>query len=255
MQMRNRKWLLAVVGVLVITLVGCQGARERKKQISNLEAQLQTCLGEKATLKAELEDTRAELRETEVELEEARSKQAELASLRDSLEQSIEERKQRVQELRELVKNISGMSVESRDEGDFIVIENKILFPSGKITLTDEARKALDASVVGYLKEHLQKNAAQQVRIDGHTDGEPISASGWEDNYHLAAMRAHSVMQHLVSKGIPKQQMYIVGFGPNRPRVEPEKPTASVPENRRVEILMVPERGSTPRQMLESLAK
>lgn len=253
--MRNRISLLVVAAVVAITLVGCQGTRDRKKQLSTLEAKLQTCLGEKSTLQAELEATRDELRDTEAELEDARAKQAELAALRDSLEEAAEERRQRVQELRDLVENIAGMSVESRGGEDFIVIENKILFPAGKSALTDEARQALDSSVVGYLKQHLQKDAAQQIRIDGHTDGEPIKQSGWEDNYHLAAMRAHSVMQHLASKGIPEEQMYIVGFGPNRPRVEPKSPTAAEPKNRRVEILMVPERGTSPRQMLERLAE
>jgi chemotaxis protein MotB len=140
------------------------------------------------------------------------------------------------------VRKVSGMSIEERPEGNFIVIENSILFESGEIELSDPARQTLSNTVVGYLQDRLREHPEQQIRIDGHTDGEPISASGWKSNYHLAAMRAHSVMAYLASQGIPTSNMYIVGFGPNSPRVEPPEPTAPVAENRRVEILVAPRR-------------
>ena len=253
--MRSRKWMLVLTGVIVLSLVGCNGARELRKKLAAREAKLEECLAERETLKRELESKESQLEQTKDQLEEARAKQTELSELRNKLEEAAQARKKRVEELRSLVENLSGMSGESRDVEDFIVIENKVLFPSGKITLTEDAQKTLENSVVQYLKDHIRKYPNQQVRIDGHTDGEPISVSGWEDNYHLAAMRAHSVMSYLASKGVAKENMYIVGFGPNRPRVEPPKPTAAVPENRRVEILMVPEQEQSPRQMLEELAE
>ena len=47
-------------------------------------------------------------------------------------------------------------------------------------------------------------------------------------------------MRHLVSSGVDPARMYVAGFGPNRPRVEPEPADEAMAANRRVEILLVP---------------
>ena len=104
---------------------------------------------------------------------------------------------------------------------------------------------------MAYLRKNVRRNDQQLIRVDGHSDGEPIKHSQWKDNYHLSAMRAHAVMQYLASQGVPAQNMYIVGFGPNRPLVEPVEPEAPMPKNRRVEILLVPQAQRSIEQILE----
>ncbi|MFP4176016.1 MAG: OmpA family protein [Planctomycetota bacterium] len=255
--MQSGKWLLTVLmAIVLVPLVGCNGTPELKDKLADRDAKLQDCLAERDTLREKLEAEEAERQDTEGELEEARQELEQLSDLKDELEKAAADRKERVEELRNLVEGISGMSVEERDEGDFIVIENEILFPSGQITLTDEAQEALDSSVVEYLNEQLEEDPDQQVRVDGHTDGEPISASDWEDNYHLSVMRAHSVMMYLAENGVPEETMYIVGFGPNRPLEEPSEPEEPVEVNRRVEIMMVPDKDQEdPAEMLERLTR
>ncbi len=252
--MQTRIAWTVMAAVVALFLVGCNGARELRKKLSAREAKLEECLAERQSLEVKLRSKDKQVKALKDELEEAKANTKELRKLKGQLEEAVSERKKRVKELRNLVANISGMSVESRAGGDYIVIENKILFPSGEITITEEAQKALK-SVVGYLKKQLKKNASAKIRVGGHTDGEPIKASEWDDNYHLAAMRAHSVMAYLMSNGVPAKNMFIVGFGPNRPRVEPPEPTAPVPENRRVEISLIPETVESPQKLLEQLAE
>jgi chemotaxis protein MotB len=184
-------------------------------------------------------------------LKKAKAKERDLNELLGKLQQAQQEREQQLKELQALVRDMGGMSVQSRPEGDYIVIENTILFDPGKIDLSEKARKTLDSTVVAYLK----KNADQMVRIDGHTDGVPIQHSAWKDNYHLGAMRAHSVMSYLMSKGIPPERMAIVGYGPNRPLVKPAQPKADTPKNRRVEILIVPKAHKSIEEILDEFQK
>lgn len=252
--MQTRILWTIMAAVVALSLFGCNGARELRKKLASREAKLEECLAERRTLESQVRSKDEQIEALQTELEDVKASADELRELKSRLEDAVAERKERVEELRKLVSNISGMSVESRSGGDFIVIENKILFPSGEITLTEEARGSLE-SVVGYLKKQLDENPNLKIRVGGHTDGEPIKASDWADNYELAAMRAHSVMTVLTDKGVPAENMFIIGFGPNRPRVEPPEPTAAVPENRRVEISIIPESIESPRKMLEQLAE
>jgi chemotaxis protein MotB len=84
------------------------------------------------------------------------------------------------------------------------------------------------------------------VRIDGHTDNDPIVKSKhlWKSNHHLSAGRALSVLHYLVNKGhIEEKRIYIAGYGPNRP-ISSNNDKAGKMQNRRVEFLILsPESG------------
>ncbi len=233
--MRNRI-VPFVLAVAFLGLTGCAELRDLRQQNENLQQQLRMCESERETLLgdvAELEAQNQTLRQEVTDARQEGRQQADVvARLRD--EQARLERQRR--ELQRLVQGLSGVEVESRQEGNFIVVENDILFGLGRTDLTDQAKSTLDEVV-----EYLLSRPDVTVRVDGHTDGVPIVTAPFDDNYHLAAMRAHSVMGYLVEQGVNPERVYITGFGPNRPRLEPEEPTAPVDENRRVEILVMPE--------------
>jgi flagellar motor protein MotB len=246
----SKRCLVVMLGS-VLFLTGCVSTENQKKQLSAMKGRLKATIEERDRYKSQLSELRQEHAAQTQELREAKKNERELAGLLERLKAAREEREQKLAKMRKLVKNITGMSVQSRPEGDFIVIENKILFEPGKIDLSEQARETLSSSVAQYLEKNLRKDSQQTVRVDGHTDGVPIQHSEWKDNFHLSAMRAHAVMQHLVGKGVPRDQMYICGFGPTRPLVEPEEAHAPVPENRRVEILLVPQARKNIEQILE----
>jgi len=234
-----QKSLLIVLAVASLpAIVGCT-ATDIERENKALQNRLQLSEKDRSQLSTKCAALDEQVKNLQSELNKSKAQERNLNDVLKQLQDAQQAREKQVAELKALVKDMSGMSVESRPEGDFIVIENKILFALGKADLSDDAKKVLDATVVAYLKKHPE----QAIRIDGHTDGVPITHSGWEDNHHLSVMRALHVMQYMASKGTSVEKMQIMGYGPNRPRKTPPKADADVAENRRVEILIMPATG------------
>jgi flagellar motor protein MotB len=119
-----------------------------------------------------------------------------------------------------------------------ISIEAEVLFDSGSADLKKKAKEIL-AKLAPALKKYEDYN----LRIDGHTDDQPIrvTADKFKSNFHLGAMRALSVLDELARHGIPEKKMYIASYGEYRPA--PGVPNApgkkGAKGNRRVEIAVV----------------
>ena len=152
--------------------------------------------------------------------------------------QSDEEVKERLRaELERLASSIGGGAV-VRDtaEGPMIQLPETILFDSGLAKLKTKGEVALEK-----IARHLKSHPAAMVRIDGHTDNDPIVKSKhlWESNHHLSAGRALSVFNYLVNKGhVEEKRIYIAGYGPNRPIAANENKAGKI-QNRRVEFLIL----------------
>ncbi|MGD2174296.1 MAG: OmpA family protein [Candidatus Brocadiaceae bacterium] len=232
-----KRSLALVLAVVLVGLAGCRNMEEQlRKQNATLSKQLALCQDERDALLKSIDELDAEQQQLRAQLLETREDAQSKDELVRRLRQEQAQLEQQRRELQKLVEGLSGISVETRGEGNFIVLENEILFELGKVELNQDAKASLDK-----VASYLQRRPDVAVRIDGHTDGVPVRHSPWKDNYHLSAMRAHAVMQYLVQKGLDPDRVYIVGFGPNRPRTEPAEPAEPVAENRRVEILLVPE--------------
>jgi len=115
-------------------------------------------------------------------------------------------------------------------EKGILSIEAAVLFDSGKATVKTKGKDVL-ARVAGFIKE-----SGLNVRIDGHTDSDPIKRSGWASNHHLAAARALAVFQAFLKNGLSSSQMHVVGWGPNRPKAS-NASSAGKRKNRRVEVI------------------
>jgi len=115
--------------------------------------------------------------------------------------------------------------------GAMIAIEDSVLFPVGKATLRDGARRVLDRVISTLRSEYGDKD----VLVIGHTDNQPIKKSGWDDNWQLSTERALSVVRHLSTQGIDVERLVAGGCGEFRPLV-PNTSTDNQTRNRRVEI-------------------
>lgn len=104
-------------------------------------------------------------------------------------------------------------------------IEGDVLFDSGRTVLKANAKKSLD-SVAGVLNSTY---AGHTIRVEGHTDTDPIKKSGYTSNYHLGFERAYAVREYLISKGISPKRISLSSFGPDQPK-------SSKQQSRRVEI-------------------
>lgn len=172
--------------------------------------------------------------------EEIDNLEGQLSSLSDKLRSSEEE----MNKLRQLAKSIGGgVSVRDTVEGPVLLFPEKILFDSGMATIKPNGEKALRK-----IAEFLDENPSISIRIDGHTDTDPIIKTKhlWDSNHHLSAARSLSVF-HFLTKGenIVEKRIHVAGFGPNRP-IAPNTTSAGKKENRRVEFLILTSVASLP---------
>ena len=119
------------------------------------------------------------------------------------------------------------------DGSDQIMISSDITFRPGQATLTSGAEKTL-AEVARVLKEQPYR----KIRIEGHTDSDPIRKSGWASNEALSLERARMVQGALTRSGIPASAIEVDGLGASDPIAE-NTTAAGKAQNRRVVITVI----------------
>ena len=132
--------------------------------------------------------------------------------------------------LREILGNRPGIRV----VGDRFVFESEVLFEVGQSSLNPQGRAELDklAAAISDLEREIPPEIGWILRVDGHTDKRPIvGRSNWE----LSATRAISVVQYLVSRGIPPQRLVAAGFGEFQP-IDTADTEEAYRRNRRIEL-------------------
>ena len=117
--------------------------------------------------------------------------------------------------------------------GAMIAIEGSVLFSPGKVTLRDQAVRALGAIISTVQGEYADKD----ILVFGHTDNQPIVKSGWQDNWQLSTERSLSVVRHLAGHGVSSSRLVACGCGEHRP-VTPNS-ASNRARNRRVEIFAI----------------
>jgi type IX secretion system PorP/SprF family membrane protein len=104
---------------------------------------------------------------------------------------------------------------------------NEIYFKEDDDQLLPESKKQLD-QLAGYLA----KNPSANIMVKGYTD----NTGEDEYNYKLSLMRAKSVINYLVSKGISANRLDARGYGSQNP-VAPNTTEEGRQKNRRVEFM------------------
>jgi chemotaxis protein MotB len=113
-----------------------------------------------------------------------------------------------------------------------INIRSDVLFASGSAALATPAREAID-QLATVLRE-----LPNELRIEGHTDDQPIASALFPSNWELSGARAASVIRLLEGRGVDPRRMAAIGFGEKRPiadNVTPEGRSA----NRRVMLVIL----------------
>ncbi len=151
---------------------------------------------------------------------------------------------QRVQELARFrseffgrLRTILGNRPDIRVVGDRFVFQSEVFFDTGQATLLPEGRAELDklAAALIDLDKQIPSEIAWVLRVDGHTDVRPIASPQFKSNWELSSARAISVVQYLVSLGVPAQRLVAAGFAEFQP-LDPEKTEEAYRRNRRIEL-------------------
>jgi chemotaxis protein MotB len=129
----------------------------------------------------------------------------------------------------EYIRNGGAVGVRIDDRG--------VLFKSGSWDLTDKTKETLKRLCVELKK---RMDAMTFVRVDGHTDGDPVKkakGAGIQDNIHLSMMRAMAVRNFLVAEGVPADRVFCAGFGELWP-IDTNATSKGKQRNRRVEVFL-----------------
>ena len=177
--------------------------------------------------------------------------QGELAASREEMEAIRAQRalsEQRLAEWRTLTSKLASMissgkiKVSVREGRMLVDLPSSVLFASGSADL-QEAGKPTLTEVATALKQF----PSRQFLVAGHTDSMPIvKTAAFKDNWDLSAARALTVTKFLVEKGLKPRAVAAAGYGEFDP-VGNNKTEAGRQQNRRIEIVLLPNIAELPR--------
>jgi len=127
--------------------------------------------------------------------------------------------------------------VEIRTQGGAVMLSlsDKILYNSGRSTLTANAKMILDGVV-----KVIQANSGVDVLIEGHADADPIQFTSSKSNWDLSVKRAMKVANYLEKVGeVAPARLTVAGRGEYNPKADNETEVGKA-MNRRTEIILVP---------------
>lgn len=219
-----------ILVIPALWMVGCSNVQteyeKQKKVLQNQKIIIQ-----------ELSDTNAHLKKRNLQLtsdvqqvKASSEHQARVNQLDQDYEKKLE---QMIDELSQQLNSgasDSGVSVVRTSLGAVIRLEEKIVFKPGSYRLSRSGESVL-SNIIEILKGYPDKI----IRIDGHTDSDPIRKSKHSSNWDLSAKRATKVIEFLSKTSeINPEKLYLAAFSQYRP-LDPNNKSA----NRRVEIAIL----------------
>ena len=238
--------------VSMAVLSGCQDMQDLKMRNAALNKR-------KADLESQVQAMTLELKQLKTQLAEAQQKggintdalQQKIAAL----EAHLGKKDELIMRMREqclggapLPIELSTMLEEFAAKEDMITFDpetgivkfkSDLLFKSG----SDVMLPAAAAAVKSLCTILNSKEAAEfDVIIAGHTDDQPIvhARANHPTNWHLSVHRAISVLNIMSASSVAQKRMSVRGFGELRPVVPNDPGNKGNPQNRRVEIYIVP---------------
>ena len=140
-------------------------------------------------------------------------------------------------DLNELNKKLKKQFVSLQQTKDLlrVTIVNSLLFDSGSARLKEKGLEALLS-----VAEFLQKQKDKIIRVEGHTDNQPIKGNlldRYPSNWELSFARAVSIVKFLESNNISPARMSATGHSFYRPVVSNDTGDGRA-KNRRTDILL-----------------
>lgn len=117
----------------------------------------------------------------------------------------------------------------------FVSISDKLLFDSGKYSLSNQAK-----SVLGKVAKVVKDKDDFDFLVEGHTDTDPIATSCISDNWDLSAKRAIAVVRVLQDEyNVDPKRMTAAARSKYVPVASNENPEGKA-RNRRTKIVVLP---------------
>jgi len=157
--------------------------------------------------------------------------------LNAALANKVEELARYRSEFFEKLQKALGKTKGIRVEGDRFVFQSEVLFQSGSANLLAPGKRQITqlAATLKDISKRIPKEVDWVLRVDGHTDKNPIKTPRFPSNWELSTARAIAVVRVLIKLKISPQRLAATGFGQFRPLDTAETP-AALTRNRRIEF-------------------
>lgn len=130
-----------------------------------------------------------------------------------------------------------GIEISTSADGMVLVFDGALIFASGSAQLKPE----MNDLMTKITQTVRAQEGLKAVRVEGHTDDEPIVSPTFPTNWELSAARATRVVRQFEAAGIAPERLEAEGFGSSRPLItnRDEKGNAIIEnqlKNRRVVV-------------------
>ena len=151
---------------------------------------------------------------------------------------------QRVQELARFrseffgrLRTILSQRSDIRIVGDRFVFQSEVLFPKGSASINPAGVQEIAklAAAITELETEIPSDIAWVLRVDGHTDNDPIRSAAFQSNWELSSARAIAVVRLLIDNGVSPDRLVAAGFGEFQP-IDPGDSEEAKARNRRIEL-------------------
>ena len=135
--------------------------------------------------------------------------------------------------LRQVLANRPGIQI----VGDRFVFQSEVLFPVGSADLTQTGTSQMTALAITIkdIASEIPPDLHWVLRVDGHTDPQPVKGGQFSSNWELAAARAINVVKLLIADGVPPEHLAATAFGEFQPFGPGDTPEAYA-KDRRIEL-------------------
>ena len=219
----------------------------QERRIKELESQLQTATLELDQAKRQVETLSGkgsiEMQALQQKVAALEDEIAKKKALIDAMQKQLMGGVQLPAELSSMLEDwAKGSELVSFDAARGIVkFKSDLLFEKGSDEVAPTAMESIKA-LCGILNTDQAKEF--DIIIAGHTDDLPIlkpeTKAKHPSNWYLSAHRAISVLDVMTGNGVASERASIRGFGEYRPIVPNEPDKKGNPQNRRVEIYIIP---------------
>lgn len=227
---------------------------KEKLKVAKLEEEISALQATLAATEKLLADEKQKNGELQAELTSTINDKAKLAASADELAKAVKELQARKAAAEARVKEFKNLLAKFKtliDAGKLkvrimngrmvLVLPTDILFGSGSADLSEEGKTAIAevAEVLATIKD-------KEFQVEGHTDDVPISnKKRFKNNWDLAASRAMVVVEAMIGAGMKGDTLSAASYGEFRP-VESNKTKEGRAQNRRIDIVIVPDLSTLP---------
>ncbi|MBI3113593.1 MAG: peptidoglycan -binding protein [Rhodospirillales bacterium] len=135
------------------------------------------------------------------------------------------------------LREVLGDQPDVRIVGDRFVFQSEVLFAKGSADIGSVGKAQLTrlAQTLRQLAAKIPADIDWVLRVDGHTDKDPISTPRFPSNWELSSARAISVIRFLMDEGLSPDRLAATGFGEYQP-LDAGNDEIAKRRNRRIEL-------------------